>query len=666
MNRWKVLLIALVVAITPWFVSASTIDYDVERVYMDVNVDMVGSMRVREAIVVKGSLNGFERKITYRDSTLEPWKAGSVDFSGSSFYNARGVDLSKISAYAIDKEELGWDVLSKDYEDFEEVTHAIVGDDGVYTKQTTTDGVDVKVYSPSEGGYIVYYYEYFIDQAVVLHQDVAELCFGFFRLDNDDVKEVHIQVKIADGNTTDVFRFWGRGGLDGSIAAIEGTKKTDGTQTYKGVVLDLYDYRAGEDVTIRMTMDKRAFDTVAPVLNNSKQNALDGIIEYETTLSDKANQKRAFMRYTYYGIFGFSILYLIGLIALWIRIYIKYDKEYDVGFDHKYYREFTDDYNVEVVDYLMNKSISTNAMNASLLNLIYKKNIDFEEVPFESKPKKVKVGSLEMSNSKKDTLLKLVSRDNCSDAENKLLDLLFEQIGKDGKVTLSEITEYSSKYDTAEKFMRGYEKWRSVAKADAVNEDFYENHMEVRGLATLYVVLGLVLLGVMAIVKFVNVPLMVILVGSCTFFMTYIWAFRKWSKKGREHYLKWKAFKNFLLDFGSFKDKEIPEVKLWDKYLVYATVFGIAKEVQKAMKVQLSSMGVDESQIFGPRMFTYGDFYWMNAMSKSLGNAVTTSQSVINEHNANLARSSGSGFGGGLSGGGGFSGGGGGGGGGGF
>ena len=120
------------------------------------------------------------------------------------------------------------------------------------------------------------------------------------------------------------------------------------------------------------------------------------------------------------------------------------------------------------------------------------------------------------------------------------------------------------------------------------------------------------------------------------------------------------------MDFGSFKDKEVPEVKLWDKYLVYATVFGIAKEVQKAMKVQLSSMGVDDSQVFGPRMFTYGDFYWMNAMSKSLGNAVTTSQSVINEHNANLARSSGSGFGGGLSGGGGFSGGGGGGGGGGF
>ena len=39
--------------------------------------------------------------------------------------------------------------------------------------------------------------------------------------------------------------------------------------------------------------------------------------------------------------------------------------------------------------------------------------------------------------------------------------------------------------------MRGYEKWRSVAKVDAVNEGFYENHMEVRGVATLYVVLGL-------------------------------------------------------------------------------------------------------------------------------------------------------------------------------
>lgn len=658
MKKWKVFLTVLSISFFPLLVEARGVSYEVKNVYMNATVDMVGSMRIEEAIVVKGSLNGFERILTYRDSSLAPWEPGEVDFSGSSFYNARGITLSKVAAFSIDESEDNWNLLAKSYDGFEEVNYATTGDDGVYTEQKLTDGLDVRVYSPADGGYTVYYFEYFVDQAVVLHNDVAELCYGFFKLDSNDVEHVHIQVRIADGNTEEFFRFWGRGGIDGVINRIEGTKRADGVQTYKGVVATLNNYKAGDDVTIRLTMDKRAFSTVESVLNNSEQEALPGIIAYETTLADKANRQKGFMKYTYYGIKYFSIAYLIGLVALWIRMYFKYDKEYDVGFDHKYYREFTGDYNVEVVDYLMNKSISTNAMNASLLNLIYKKNVDFEESP---QNVKFKTGSAQ----KKDTVLILKNRDNCTETENKLLDLLFVQIGKDDKVSLKAVADYSSKYSTAEKFMKSYEDWRLSATREAMNEDFYEQHSSARALASLYFLLGIVLFIVMLMVNFVNVPLLIAIPVSSMVFMIYVWSFKKWSKKGREHYLKWKAFKNFLLDFGSFKDKEIPEVKLWDKYLVYATVLGIAKEVQKAMKVQLSAMGMDENDVLLPRSFTYGDFYWMNVMSRSLGTAVEKSRTVINEHNANLARSSGSGFGGGFSGGG-FSGGGGGGGGGGF
>ena len=56
-------------------------------------------------------------------------------------------------------------------------------------------------------------------------------------------------------------------------------------------------------------------------------------------------------------------------------VYKKYDKERKPKFIGEYNREFIDDYNVEVIDYLMNNTITPNAMSASLMNLIYKKNV---------------------------------------------------------------------------------------------------------------------------------------------------------------------------------------------------------------------------------------------------------------------------------------------------
>lgn len=44
------------------------------------------------------------------------------------------------------------------------------------------------------------------------------------------------------------------------------------------------------------------------------------------------------------------------------------------------------------------------------------------------------------------------------------------------------------------------------------------------------------------------------------------------------------GLKNFLNDFSSIKDKESIEVKIWDEYLMFAQIFGIAKKVAKEFK----------------------------------------------------------------------------------
>ena len=105
-------------------------------------------------------------------------------------------------------------------------------------------------------------------------------------------------------------------------------------------------------------------------------------------------------------------------------------------------------------------------------------------------------------------------------------------------------------------------------------------------------------------------------------------------------------------------EKELPEVALWEKYLVYAVVLGCAKKLSKTMKIKMETMNIDSSITFDPYTFTHFAVI-SHAVSSSVHSAHAAS-SVSSSGGSSW--SSGSGGGGGFSGGGGFGGGGGGGG----
>lgn len=59
--------------------------------------------------------------------------------------------------------------------------------------------------------------------------------------------------------------------------------------------------------------------------------------------------------------------------------------------------------------------------------------------------------------------------------------------------------------------------------------------------------------------------------------------------KGIDELQKLYSFKSFIKDFGRFVDKNPEEVILWDRYLSYAQVFGLTKEIMKSGYEQLVS-----------------------------------------------------------------------------
>ena len=126
------------------------------------------------------------------------------------------------------------------------------------------------------------------------------------------------------------------------------------------------------------------------------------------------------------------------------------------------------------------------------------------------------------------------------------------------------------------------------------------------------------------------------------------------TQKGVDEQEAWKGLKNYMEDFSMMKEKEVPELALWEKYLVFATAFGIADTVLKQLKVVYPQM-MDETYMnangyYYLYLMSHGNF--SNNFIHSINTSITNTYNSVNY-------SSGSGSGGGFSGGGGFGGGGG-------
>ena len=165
--------------------------------------------------------------------------------------------------------------------------------------------------------------------------------------------------------------------------------------------------------------------------------------------------------------------------------------------------------------------------------------------------------------------------------------------------------------------------------------------------------------------KYVNLLIYIIVfllsIGSLIYFVS----ITKRSKKGNNDYSKWMGLKRFLKDFSLMDEKSLPEVALWEKYLVYAMPLGCAKKLSKDMKLKIQEMGV-----YDPNTIDSYDIDHMLRINRIVNSTMVSSVQAAHNEQArermseisSSSSSSGGGFGGGFSSGGGSFGGGGGGG----
>ena len=84
--------------------------------------------------------------------------------------------------------------------------------------------------------------------------------------------------------------------------------------------------------------------------------------------------------------------------------------------------------------------------------------------------------------------------------------------------------------------------------------------------------------------------------------------------------VKLKGLKNFLEEFSRIDDKEAIEVNLWEYYLIFATILGIADKVAKQFKKLYPE--IIENNEYG---YTYNDFVFINMISyNSMSSAISS------------------------------------------
>ena len=630
MKKIKLILILLIFSLFIFPNKAKALgEGETKKLYMNFNIEEDGSLKVYEVAKLNPNYNGRIRTLAYKNVNTKHFTGIKSDFEGSDIYNADSIIDEKIGS--IKSDNINPKDLSnlKNIKFFQQTYIDKTGESGFYNENITQDGVYLKIYNNSTTAED-FYLEYTYKNAAVVHNDVAEVSWNILSNNyNDAIEELIVYVNLPKEDKS--MRVWLRGPLHGTVERINDKQAKI---TYHGL-------NANNAVSFRMMFDK---SLIPYSIKHSYINGKENILEVEQKAADIANAQREKAKLKELIIKLSIIIWYVIFIIVMFLLYKKKKELEQSDFNIDYLREFPADYGPEIVEYLISKKITDKAMSASILNLINKKALTVEQIPDDKKNYK---------------FIKVENAKDLTESEEKLISMLIDNIGNEKEVTLKEIKEYGNTYSKGKDFLKLYDDWKNTIIKEAEKEDFFIKPPFIVSIAILICLLGIfiTIIYMFSLTFFILGYLCIII---AVIGLIYIGKLIFRSKKGVLHYKKWLALKKFMEDFGTMDEKELPEIIVWEKYLVYATVLGCADKLEKDMKTRFDQMNLTEENY--PEFYAYGYYnrlYLYSTLNSGIRNSI---HSTYYHSVASTTSSSGSGFGGGASMGGGSFGGGGGGG----
>ena len=492
-----------------------------------------------------------------------------------------------------------------------------------------------------------YKISYTVKDAITKYSDYAELYWQFVGKDFEiNANTITGRITLPTSvETKDKIKVWGHTeDLNGEIYAT----------SLNTIEFEINKFRSGRYVEVRTLFPTN----IISYSNRTKTTTiLDKAIEEETEWANEANARRQRKEKFKKVVIG---IYAIADILLSFVFLKKSKKAFEKAktieeprqtIDIKYFRELPrknatpsqalDVYKTTTIPFTSQEI--GKIFSATLLDLSLKKCVEFGQ------------------DDKKNIKIKILKRtsDELQMSEKEVLEFIVKAAKNQDEITVKQLEKYMKNYPSKIQSIKNH--IESATQKELDQNELYNKEIEKE--RTSYATEAYGYIGVIifiaifaSVFAFVFIEAKYVLIGMSIFILTAIIniiaiskVYKKmnpFTNKGFDESAMWKGLKKYMEDFSMLDKREVPELVVWEEFLVYATAFGIADKVLKQLKIVYKDIYKDMD------MDSYSYMYFMmnTNFSSSFSNEI--SSSVSSSYTSTL--SSGSGSGGGFSGGGGF------------
>ena len=484
-----------------------------------------------------------------------------------------------------------------------------------------------------------YQISYTVNDAITKYNDYAELYWQFvgkdFEISADKITgTIYLPSNVSNKENIKV---WGHTeDLNVTIYATDTNK----------IEFELNDFRSGRYVEIRTLFPTELITSSGRIKNKE---ILETAINEETKWANKANERRKQQEWIDKNLpiilFVAYILINVVLIVVFVKKIVKYAKKlkelkkYEPTTKLEYFRDMPDENAAPGEAWkMLNMNISSftsttfgKVFSATMLNLTLKGYLDIKQEKNTKGKENINI-----------YLLKQVSY-GLKPSEERIMSFVISAAKGKEVITLKELEKYIKNHTSkTESLLKGTYKAieNQLITEQIIDSQVQEEYKKYKEIQLGYISTIIFFLCFTFIAFFVPIIIFAIDAIMCGRIAKKL---NVLTQKGVDLQEQWKGLKKYMEDFSMLDKREVPELVIWEKYLVYATVFGIADKVIKQLKMVYPNY---DEITNGVNTYTCMNIMMHTNFSSSFSNAISSSV-------ASATYSSGSGGGGGFSGGGG-------------
>ncbi len=256
----KKIIISLLLLI-PFMVKA-----DINKMYIDSEVDIAGNLIVKEIIEVD-STDEFILSIPYKSQNSKVYKENDIVKDDSIIYDAENIQINKIGTIdtEYDINDLYKDDFSKNVTEYKD-----------YKINDTKTNIEITFEETKKNK--IYYLEYLVLCTSVKHNDSAELYYSYIRNSNQNIKEAVIITRLPENSS--LFEVYAHGNNKINVS------KDDKDSI---VLTKINNLKRGSSYNIRILYDKDIFKIAINDSKKSNINAINLIKDIENSKLNKSN-----------------------------------------------------------------------------------------------------------------------------------------------------------------------------------------------------------------------------------------------------------------------------------------------------------------------------------------------------------------------------------------